>query len=475
MANIIREKDIELFSENIDKIQDEIKKRTWNLLEPTGDARMEIVNKVIEYVKENKRKIYGSYSHNKVIMHKNKKDGFLGELEIPDIDFYSPEPLHDLFEICNMFYKMGYNEVVGREAQHDATYRIFVNDTEACDISYVPKNIYNKIPFIEIDGIIYVHAYWAMIDYLRIFTDPMTSWEIKLDKRVKRFYALQKNYPIVKIDKRTNLNFKNNRDILITVINNIFRYIINKPSIIVGGFYAYNYYLYESGIKNHEQTDINNYELISTDYIKDTKAILDLLKESFGTDITYEEYYPFFQFTDFSTRIYYKDNLICIIYGNNHKCLPYNKVNAIYFEKNKSEKNEGHINLVSFNLLLLFTLINYMYYRSNDDNNKKDLYMLILSHIVQFRNYYLDKHKKTIFNSGIFNDFIIDCLGETMTAKKEMGERIKENLENNKPAIFQYRPSQGVKNESHKFQFKNSSGNKIISEKNFKIMKRISK
>jgi hypothetical protein len=469
MNNIIREKDLELFSDNIDKIQDEIKKRTWNLLEPTGDARMEIVNKVIEYVKQNKRKIYGSYSHNKVIMNKTKSDGFLGDLEVPDIDFYSPDPVYDLFEICNMFYKMGYKEVVGREAQHEETYKIFVDDVEACDISYVPKNIYNKIPFIEIDGINYVHPNWAMIDYLRILTDPMTSWEIKLDKRFKRFYLLQKNYPILKIDKKADLNFKNDRDNLVTAVNKIFRFIIDKPSIIVGGFYAYNYYLYESNMKNYEQTDINNYEIISTEYVKDTKSILDLLKESFGDDIKHEEYFPFFQFTVFSTRIYYKDNLICVIYGNNHKCLPYNKVKAVYFEKGMSEKNEGTINLVSFNLMLLFTLINYMYYRTNDDNHKKDLYMLIMSHMIQFRNYYLDKNKKTIFDSSVFSDFVIDCLGETITAKKEMGDRIKENIANNKPAIFQYRPSSGVKNESHKFQFKNSSGNKINNEKNLKI------
>lgn len=469
MNNIIREKDLELFSEHIDKIQEEIKKKTWNLLDPTGDDKMKVVNKVIEYVKDHKRKIYGSYAHNKVIMNKNKKDGFLGELEVPDIDFYSPDPLYDLFEICNMFYSMGYKEVVGREAQHEETYKIFVDDIEACDISYVPKNIYNKIPYIEIDNIIYVHPNWALIDYLRIFTDPMTSWEIKLDKRFKRYYLLQKNYPILKIEKNPDLNFKNDRENMIIVINKIFQFIINKPTIIVGGIYAYNYYLYESKIKNYEQTDIINYEIISIDYIKDTKSILELLKESFGDDITHEEYYPFFQFTDFSTRIYYKNNLICVIYGNNHKCLPYNKVKAVYFEKNTSEKNEGTINLVSFNLMLLFTLINYMYYRTNDDNIKKDLFMLILSHLIQFRNYYLDKNKKTIFDSSVFSDFIIDCLGETITAKKEMCIRIKENLSKNKPAIFQYRPSSGIKNEANQFQFKNSSGNKINNEKNLKI------
>jgi len=54
--SIIREKDLELFNEHIDEIQKEVKKKSWKDLEPKGDAKIEVVNKVIEYVKKNKRK-----------------------------------------------------------------------------------------------------------------------------------------------------------------------------------------------------------------------------------------------------------------------------------------------------------------------------------------------------------------------------------------------------------------------------------
>lgn len=466
--NIIREKDLQHFEENIDKIQEEVKKRTWNLLEPKGDTKMEIVNKVIEYIKKNKRKIYGSYSHNKVITQKNKNDGFLGDMEIPDIDFYSPEPLHDLYEICNMFHQMGYNNVIGREAQHAETYKIFVDDAEACDISYVPKLIYNNIPYIDIDGINYVHPTWAIIDYLRILTDPMTSWEIKLDKRFKRYYLLQKHYPFPILTKKIDINFKSNREEYIRVVNKIYRLIIDKPSILVSGIYAHNYYLFESK-KNKDFTDIHYYELISTNYINDAKEIIMKLKELLGDDITYEEHYPFFQFIDFSVRIYYKKNLVCVISDNNKKCIPYHATKAIYFEKNKAEENKGTVNVVSFNVLLLHHLINYMYYKVQNETKTKEMYMLMISLLIQNRNFYLDKNKKNIFNAGIFSDFVIDCMGITISARKEMNDRIKENLEKGKPAIFQYRPEQGIKNNAHDFQFKNSSGNKINNEKNIKL------
>ena len=428
--SIIREKDLDLFSQHIDKIQDDVKRKTWNLLEPTGDTKMEIVNKVLDFVKRKKRKIYGSYSHNKVVMNKNKKDGFLGELEVPDIDFYSPDPLQDLYEICNMFHEMGYNDVVGREAQHAETYKIFVDEAEACDISYVPKNIYNKIPFIEIEGLNYVHPNWAIIDYLRILTDPMTSWEIKLDKRFKRYYLLQKHYPFPSPQGPVEFKFKDEREKIISIINKIYRYIIDKPTILVTGIYAYNYYLYEATKESKKITDINFYELITSDYENDSKNIIDLLKSFVGSDIKCEEHYPFFQFIDFSVKIYYKNTLICVISGNNKKCLPYHKVRAIYFENGKAEKNEGSLNLVSFNLAILTNLINFMYWRIQEDNKFKDFYMSMISNLIKIRNDHLDSKKKNIFDSGIFSDFVIECMGETISARKEQNMRYKENIEN---------------------------------------------
>jgi hypothetical protein len=155
-----------------------------------------------------------------------------------------------------MFYNLGYSDVIGQEAQHEGTYKIFVNSVETCDISYVPKNIYNKIPFIEIDGYVYAHPHWAMIDYLRIFTDPMTSWEQKLEKRFRRLYLLQKHYPIYQTKKPTSFTFKETeKKEMISVINKIYRFCIDRPSIIVSGAYALNYF------KQYRHNILNLFEI----------------------------------------------------------------------------------------------------------------------------------------------------------------------------------------------------------------------
>ena len=84
----------------------------------------------------------------------------------------------DLVELCNL-YENKYKYIQRKGAQHEETYKIFVN-FKYCDISYVPLRIYNGIKTIVIDGINYTHPHFMLIDYLRMFNDPMNAawrWE----------------------------------------------------------------------------------------------------------------------------------------------------------------------------------------------------------------------------------------------------------------------------------------------------------
>ena len=454
--SIYKKEDLDIFAEKIDEKQEEVKKRQWNELEPTGDLKMQVVKEVLNYVKEKKRKIYGSYAHNKLVMTKNKNDAFLDDTDIPDIDFYSPDPIYDVISICNMFQKKGFKNITGGEAQHEETYKIFVDDAEACDITYVPRNIYNKIPYNEINGLIYVNAHWALIDYLRIISDPLTSWEIKLEKRFKRLYLILKNYPFPNIDKKIKFGEVLDKEIDKSIIE----IAKTNSNLMLVGMSAYNYYVRETNTKDFEEIEIPYHEIISINYVRDTNEIVKELNKKLGGDIRVEEYYPFFQFTDFSSKIYYKNKLILIVYGNNHKCLPLNKISKI--------------NLASFSVNLLFCLVSMFKYRSLDDKENKEIYMTMISHFIKMRNYYLKKNNKTIMDKGLFGDFVVDCIGKTISSKKESNMRIQKRLKANKPAVWRYKPEDEIKDpidESGKWRFKNSSGNIINNQKNFRLNK----
>ncbi len=470
--SLYKEKDVELFADKVDGLVEEVQKKTWNLLEPTGDFKMKIVQDVLEYIREHKRKLYGSYAHNKLVAQKNKNDAFLKELDIPDIDFYSPDPIYDLINICNTLQKKGYHNIVGREAQHEETYKIFVDEAEACDISYVPRNIYNKIPYQEIDGILYSQNSWTYIDYLRQFTDPMLSWEIKFEKRFKRFYIMQKYYPFTNIDKTLKIE-KPDDKLVDKLLDKTKNFMVDSKTIMVMGLYAYNYYLQESGLSKYKIIDTPFYEFISSNYKEDAENLINKLK-SIDEGVRFEEYYPYFGFTGFSTRIYYKSILIAIIYDNNNKCVPFNEVPLLSFEKGKVEKEKGKIKLLSFLTVLLYAQIVVMMMRTIENDKNKELYMSIVSHLIQMKHYYLDKKNKNIFSEGIFKDFIIECIGQTMSLKKETAERIRRRKELGKVLVFQYRPDDKLlnpKDESEKFKFKNSSGNIIRNPKNNKLFK----
>ena len=163
---LITNKDMKLIKENLDNINKSIKKKIIDIFEPTVANRKKIYNFIKSYIKDNERKIYGGYTLNELIKLKNKKDKIYDFDDFPDIDFYSYDPNSDIINICNKIYDMGFKKVNGREAKHKNTYSIFVNYELYCDITYVPKNIYNRMPFIEIEVINYIHPHFMVIDYL---------------------------------------------------------------------------------------------------------------------------------------------------------------------------------------------------------------------------------------------------------------------------------------------------------------------
>jgi len=169
------DKDINILNENIDDITESIENTRAEILIPTRKQQMAAIQVVLDYVKEKKRIVYGGTAQNKLIVKKNKKDAFYKENAIPDVDFYSFEPIIDVKHICNRLHDAGFKNVSGQAALHKQTYKIFAEFVDTCDISYVPTYIYHKIPYEEINGIRYTSMSFVRIDMYRMLTDPFFS------------------------------------------------------------------------------------------------------------------------------------------------------------------------------------------------------------------------------------------------------------------------------------------------------------
>jgi len=159
---------------------------------PSVQKIIEIVEK---FLRNKKRVCYGGTAINNILpvefqfYHK--------DIELPDYDFFSPEPLKDAKELADIYAKEGFTEVEAKSGMHGGTFKVFVNFIPVADITFVPKKLYNSI---KKNSIVKAGIYYAPPDYLRMamyleLSRPKgdtSRWE----KVLKRLILLNKVYPL---------------------------------------------------------------------------------------------------------------------------------------------------------------------------------------------------------------------------------------------------------------------------------------
>lgn len=471
----------EQFKENYPKIMKKIGKKKLEEMEPTIDEITQVNEIIINYIKENKRKVYGGYALNKLLIAKNPSLAIYNEVDTPDIEFYSPDPLKDLTKLCDKLAEAKFKNVIGQEAQHKETYSIFVNYQLYCDISYMSSNIYSKVRFIQSDELMLIHPWFMVIDYFRMFTDPMISYW-RLEKHFNRYLKLQKTYPFPLINKPVEIqSFK--ADNLHLTINLLEDFLSSFTGIIFTGFYAYNYYLkysdYSNKDKRFTQIQMPYLEVYSINYIEDGLKIIEYLgslSKEISSKISHKEFYPLFQFYGFNTVFYFELDGVLIpilyLYSNNNKCISYKTVPYIKFDNIKIKsllqlQDNKTINIGSFDFNILHTLIILVKIRIDDDNDWNNILYTLINGFVSFRKYYFAQNNITLYDSSIFEGFVIECKGEIIHPDREKRLLIQARKKLGKPAIYKY--ESGVSKYPSSYYFTNSSGNEIKNVKNLKL------
>lgn len=448
MSELYNARDLETFKSHIGDVIQKIGDIVSENYAPTKKEIAEVQKIILQYAKDKKRKMYGGYGLHIAIKNKDPSGSFYkdDELSSKDLDLYSPEPIADLVELCDLLHGKGFKNVFAREALHSETYTLEVNKHTYCDFSYVPRNVYNKIPFILVNGYTIPYPYFLEIDYLKMFIDPILS-NYRWEKSFERFYLLQKYYPI----KHSNKVITFDHSIPKKIYDLIGKFITNNKTIALTGSYAYNIYLNVSKINKSYIKDIKIpfFEMITTDYENDVNKIVDLISDKEKVRII--EYYPFFTLTEFHTDILYDNKVIARVYNNLHNlCFSY-------------VKHDG-VNMGTFHFNLRMCLVNAMYERVNDKKDMEQVYYDMASHLIQMRKEYLSEKDRTMFSKTIFGDFIYDCMGVTQNDKIYHDELFKTK----KRVVFRYKPAE-TKIDPKKWNFANSSGNQVHNSKNFKI------
>ena len=193
---LYRDIDIQAITDKLDQIIEEATDIKIKTLEPTLEECLQVKEVINDYISKKKRIIYGGTAYNTLIIQKLKKDAIYKENDCKDIEFYSPKPIEDIMELADILHEKNFKYVQVRQAMHAETYTLFVNFEQCCDVSYMPSNIFLNTPAITIDRIMYAHPMWILVDILRQYNDPITSyWRLK-DKTFFRANVLLKHYPL---------------------------------------------------------------------------------------------------------------------------------------------------------------------------------------------------------------------------------------------------------------------------------------
>lgn len=451
---MFRTQDITAIKSGLDdltKKSDEIRLGTY---EPTIGQLEKIYQEIYNFAKEKNLIIYGGWAQNKLIQMKEPSDVFYNEYSLADIEFYSYDPIGVGIELAKNLYTKGYPFVQLSEGVHEETYKLFVNFHNFCDISYMPKYIYDNLPTIKKDGFILTHPHFMAVDAFRVYADPIFSF-FRIEKTFSRFSKLLKHYPIyneklvksIKLEKLDENVFKTLR-----------KEFLHNTNLIVIHHYAYNY-LMKKTAQDNLVINIPYLSVISINYTKDTKEIINKLKKLYPDKIKIKEFYPFFQFLGRKTEIYLNNKLIMVIYSHNERCTVY----QANFSENKKTLF-GTFALIR--LMLIAEHYNQVIHKNN--NNE---FMNLLQNLLFARIEYLDEKDITVMEPSPFQEFTFECIGEGADPIRQSRLRIMEKIGKKQTPVFRYDPERNFDGKIPSFKFANTSGNPIINKYDFTISK----
>jgi hypothetical protein len=120
-----------------------------------------------------------------------------------DYDFLSPDSVQDAYDFADIVYKIAPNDGVRAiNALHVKTMRVDIGDSHfLADVSYTPGAIFAKIPYLEYQGLRFIHPDMQRIDIHSSLAFPFDNAPMEVvfhrwKKDIKRFNLLDKYYKV---------------------------------------------------------------------------------------------------------------------------------------------------------------------------------------------------------------------------------------------------------------------------------------
>jgi len=366
------------------------------------------INLIVEnFIRDNKLICYGGTAINNILP---VEDQFYNkDVDIPDYDFFSTDPVNHAKELANIYVKAGYSDVEAKSGVHHGTYKVFVNFIPVADITLLDNEIFKSLnkEAIKVNGILYSPPNFLRMGMYLELSRPagdVSRWE----KVLKRLILLNKNYPLNN-ERCDLLNFQRDfegdpteeQKLYYTLRDSI----IDQGLVFFGGYASTLYGKYMPYKQRRQIQNIPDFDVLSEDPETSTILIKEKLNEIGYNKIRIVKRKPIGELIAEHYEIIVDKDTLCVIYKP-LACHSYNTIKV----NNKTVKVASIDTMLSFYLAFLYANRPYL-------DKERLICMSQYLFVVQSKNRLKQK--------GLLKRFSINCYG-----KQDTMEDIRANKAN---------------------------------------------
>ena len=371
--------------------------------EAVSDPDVKKMITILEDFLQNKKLVcYGGTAINNILP---LDDQFYDkDVEIPDYDFFSSDPIKDTKELADIYFAEGFQEVEAKSGVHHGTYKVFVNFIPVADITFLEKPLFKKVQEegIKINGILYCPPnFLRMNSYLELSrpAGDVSRWE----KVLKRLILLNKNYPLrgkhchPKTFQRQFEKIDTEKQIeLYFVVRDAF---IDQGLVFFGGYASY---LYSSYMPNKIKKLFNktpDFDVLAEDPEKASTLLKERLEDFDYKGVKVEKHEKIGELIaphyEIKVKINKIEETVAFIYEPN-ACHSYNTIKI----KNKT------IKVATIDTMLTFY---FAFFYSNKDYYDENRILCMAQYLFDVQQ------KNRLQQKGLLKRFSINCYGKQST------------------------------------------------------------
>ena len=375
-----------------------------------SDEIKKMISIVETFIRRKKLICYGGTAINNILP---KQSQFYNkDLEIPDYDFFSANALNDCKELCDIFYKEGFEEVEGKSGQHHGTYKVFVNFIPIADITSIPNELFKSLAqeAIKVAAILYAPPnYLRMGMYLELSrpNGDTSRWE----KVLKRLSLLNQFYPL-KATKCGEVDFQRimfNPNQMESIYENVKQTLVDQGVVFFGGYALSQYSKYMPKEFQHKINQIPDFDVFTETPHLVAEIVKERLEDIDIKNVKIIKHEAVGELVAVNYEIRVGKDMICFIYEP-IACHSYNVI----------QDNGYKIKIATIDTIMSFYLA-FIYIDRPYYNVERLLCMSAFLFEVQQRN--------RLEQRGLLRRFSIECVGHQETVEEmraHKSEKYKE-------------------------------------------------